>query len=153
MTAELRFEDLEVGQVYQLPALRVDAARVKAFAAEFDPQPQHLDEQAARATLFGELVASGWHTASMTMRLIADGFFSRFGGLALGVGVSDLEWSRPVRPGDEITAVMEVLELRPLRSRPTLGLATIRTTTRNQRQEPVLVMTNKVMLGRRAPAA
>ena len=134
------FEDFQVGQKFGSGTLTVSADRIKAFAAEFDPQPFHLDEQAARGTFFGELVASGWHTAAMTMRLLVEGEMQPAGG-TVGAGGEDLRWPRPVRPGDTLRVEAEVLETRPSRSRPEIGLVKIRTTTYNQAGEPVQVGT------------
>ena len=144
----LYFEDLAPGQTFVSDRLRVDAEGIKAFAADFDPQPFHLDEAAAAHTFFGGLAASGWHTAALTMRLLVTGRLQAAGGL-IGAGVEDLRWPRPVRPGDELHAVSEVLEMRALNSRPTHGLVKIRTTTYNQRDEPVQVQTANVVVPRR----
>src|SRR3954470_24794091 len=99
--ATLYLEDLAVGQTYRSGNVTVDPARLKSFAAEFDPQPFHLDEQAAGASVFGGLVASGWHTAALTMRLLVEGDLKVAGGL-VGAGVDELRWPRPVRPGDTL---------------------------------------------------
>ena len=140
MITVMYLEDFEPGQKFGSPTLRVDAGDIKAFAAQFDPQPFHLDEQAARGTFFGELVASGWHTAAMTMRLLVEGEMQPAGG-TVGAGGEDLRWPRPVRPGDTLRVEAEVLETRPSRSRPEIGLVKIRTTTYNQAGEPVQVGT------------
>jgi acyl dehydratase len=142
------FEDYEVGQKFGSPTLAVTAEGIKAFAREFDPQPFHLDEEAARASFFGGLVASGWHTAAMTMRLLVDGELRPAGG-TIGAGGSDLRWPRPVRPGDVLRVESEVLELRPSRSRPELGVMKIRTTTYNQAGEPVQLGMPTLMVRRR----
>ena len=99
MTAPLYFEDLAVGQTFGTGTVTVEPEMIKAFAAEFDPQPFHLDEDAARGSLFGGLVASGWHTAALTMRLLVGGELQIVGGL-IGMGVEELRWPRPVHPGD-----------------------------------------------------
>jgi len=96
-------EDYAVGQVYRSGRLRVDKDQIIAFAAQFDPQPYHLDEEAARKSFFGGLAASGWHTAALTMRLVVEGEFRPADGI-LGVGFEELSWPRPVRPGDELHA-------------------------------------------------
>lgn len=142
------FEDLAPGQTFVSDRLHIDAERIKAFAAEFDPQPFHLDEAAAAHTFFGGLAASGWHTAALTMRLLVTGRFKPAGGL-IGAGVDDLRWPRPVRPGDELHTVSEVLEARASNSRPTHGLVKIRTTTFNQRDEAVQVQTANLVVPRR----
>jgi acyl dehydratase len=146
------FEDLSVGQSWTSAPRRLERDQIIAFATEFDPQAQHLSEDAARASLFGELVASGWHTAAFTMRLMLDTGVLATDGRMLGAGIEEISWPTPVRPGDALRAQCEVLALRPLRSRPELGLLTLRTTALNERDEPVLVMTSRIML-RRRPAA
>ena len=147
MTQRL-FEDFEVGQKFGSGTVTVTADRIKAFAAEFDPQPFHLDEQAARGTFFGELVASGWHTAAVTMRLLVEGGMHPAGG-TVGAGGEDLRWPRPVRPGDTLRVEAEVLETRASRSRPEIGLVKIRTTTFNQAGEPVQLATPLLVVPRR----
>ncbi len=158
MTAEtktrslLYLEDLQPGQKLRFggnPA-SVDADAVKAFARQYDPQPFHLDEAAAAKTFFHELVASGWHTTAMTMRLMVDGALPIAGGI-IGAGVDDLRWPRPVRPGDKLRVESEVLEVRPSRSRPEQGLAKIRVTALNQNDEPVQIMTCNLFMQRRGP--
>src|SRR5437868_3026194 len=133
------FEDLIVGQKFTSPTLRVDEAAIKAFVAEFDPQPFHLDDTAARATLFDGLAASGWHTAALTMRLCVASDFRPAGGI-LGIG-GELTWLKPVRPGDELRVECEVLEMRSSRSRPLQGVVKIRVTTLNQHGEAVQTFT------------
>jgi acyl dehydratase len=125
------------------------AERIKEFGREFDPQPMHVDEELARDSMFGELVASGWHTAAATMRLIIDGASPRTAGGTMGAGVESLAWPSPVRPGDQLSAVSEILELRPSRSRPDRGLGKLRTTTTAQDGRVVLVITVTVVYPRR----
>jgi acyl dehydratase len=141
-------EDLAVGQRYRTASRTVTLAEIQAFAREYYPQPFHLDPEAAKTTVFGELVASGWHTMSLTMRLIVEGESQLAWGFA-GAGVEGLDWPNPVRPGDTLRAENEVIEIRPSRSRPDRGLALIRTTTYNQRDEIVLVVTAKVLVPKR----
>lgn len=138
----LYFEDIEAGQTYRSPSLRVDAAASTAFAAEFDPQPFHLDDAAARQTIFQGLAASGWHTAALTMRLCVGSDFRPAGGI-LGVG-GELTWLRPVRPGDELHVEIAVIETRPSRSRPGQGLVKL-----NQRDEPVQTFVPTLFVDRR----
>jgi acyl dehydratase len=145
----LYFEDLAVGQIYGSGQHRVEADRIKSFAAEFDPQSFHLDEAAARDMFFGGLVASGWHTAALTMRLLVDSELRVAGGL-VGAGVDELRWPRPVRPGDVLRLESEVMAMRPSRSRPDIGLVTVRTTTFNQKDEPVQVLVSNLVVPRRA---
>lgn len=143
-------DDLEVGQRFTSRSATIDEAAIKTFAAEFDPQPFHLDEAAARASVFGGLVASGWHTASLSMRLLVEGGLPIAGGL-IGAG-GEIAWPRPTRPGDVLRVESEVLEVAPSRSRPDRGIATVRCETRNQDGEPVQVATFKLMVPRK-PAA
>ena len=145
------FEDLHIGDRFESRVATMERDRMVAFAAEFDPQPQHLDEAAPASAPFGGLIASGWHTAAVTMRLQTEALFSRFDG-ALGAQVEQLAWRRPVRPGDELRVIVEILALRPSRSRPGQGVATLRTTTIDAEGRPVLEMTAAVMLPRRPPA-
>jgi acyl dehydratase len=142
-------EDFAVGQRFGSGTTLVDTTRIKSFAAEFDPQPFHLDADAARETVFRGLAASGWHTAAVTMRLLVNSDFKPKGGI-VGAGVDELRWPRPVRPGDELRVESEVLEVRPSKSRPTQGLIKVRTTTLNQNDEPVQVMVANLIVPRRA---
>jgi acyl dehydratase len=146
---ERYLEDFAVGQTFRSPRLKVDTERIKTFAAEFDPQPFHLDEGAARESRFGGLIASGWHTAALTMRLVADSDFKPAGGI-VGAGVEELRWTRPVRPGDELRIESEILEVRPSRSRSDQGLIKARTTTLNQHDEAVQVVVVNLIVPRRA---
>ncbi len=145
------FEDFAVGQRFGTGRVRVEAERIKAFAAEFDPQPFHLDEAAAKASLFGGLAASGWHTAALTMRLIVTGEMQPEVGI-LGGGGDEIRWTNPVRPGDELHVESEIIALRPSQSRPTIGLVKVRSTTFNQRNEPVQIFTANLLVPRRAGA-
>ena len=149
---KLYLEDFAVGQVFRSASLRVTEADIKAFAAQFDPQPFHLDNEAAKATMFGGLAASGWHTAALTMRLLVDGGAPIAGGI-IGAGMDELRWPRPVRPGDELTVESEVLEIRPSRSRPQQGMVKMRTTTLNQIGEPVQVFVGNLVVPRREGSA
>jgi acyl dehydratase len=144
-------EDFAVGQTFASGRVRVEAERIKSFAGEFDPQPFHLDEQAARATVFGGLAASGWHTAALTMRLLVESELKPVGGI-VGVGADEFRWPQPVRPSDELHLESEVLEVRPSKSRPEQGLIKVRTTTLNQAGEPVQVLVANLLVPRR-PAA
>jgi acyl dehydratase len=145
----LYLEDFTVGQTFDSGSLTVEVADIKAFATQYDPQPFHLDEAAAKATLFGGLAASGWHTAALTMRLLVDGGAPIAGGI-IGAGTDELRWPRPVRPGDRLRAVSEVLEIVPSRTRPQ-GRIKMRTTTLNQNDEPVQVMVANLVVPRRSP--
>ena len=144
-------EDFTVGQTFGSGRLRVDKEQIKAFAAEFDPQPFHLDEDAARDTIFRGLAASGWHTAALTMRLLVESEIEPAGGI-VGAGFDEFRWPRPVRPGDELHIESEVLEVRASRSRPNQGLIKVRTTTLNQRDEAVQVQIANLIVPRRQSA-
>ena len=148
MAAPLYYEDLAVGQTFGTGRFMVEPDMITAFAAEFDPQPFHLDQDAARASLFGGLVASGWHTAALTMRLLVGGELQIAGGL-IGLGAEELRWPRPVRPGDVLRVESEVLGLRPSESHPGRGLVRVRNTTLNQDGEPVMVMVVTMIVPRR----
>jgi acyl dehydratase len=141
-------EDFSPGQKFGSPTLRIDAERIKSFAAEFDPQPFHLSEETATVTFFRGLAASGWHTAALTMRLFVDSEFKPAGGI-LGAGIEELRWPRPVRPGDELRVESEVLEVRASKSRPEQGIVKVKTTTLNQNGEAVQVFTGNLVVPRR----
>jgi acyl dehydratase len=141
-------DDLHVGQRFTSGRHLIDAEQIRAFAMQFDPQPFHLDAEAAKDTLFRELVASGWHTAAITMRLLVESGLPIARGL-IGVG-GEITWPNPTRPGDVLQVVSEVRELRPSRSHPERGIATIRSETRNQRGEIVLVLIAKLIVPRSA---
>jgi acyl dehydratase len=149
---ERYLDDFAIGQVFRSGRIRLEADRIKSFAAEFDPQPFHLDPEAATHTFFRGLVASGWHTAALTMRLLADSELKPAGGI-IGLGFEELRWPRPVRPGDELSLQTEVLEVRPSQSRPEQGLIKIRVTTLNQTGEAVLTQVGTLMVRRRASAS
>jgi acyl dehydratase len=141
-------EDLAVGQTFGSGRARVDKSRITAFAAEFDPQPFHLDEAAARDTIFRGLAASGWHTAALTMRLLVESAFNPAGGI-VGTGIDELRWPLPVRPGDELHVESEILEIMPSKSRPDKGRVKVRTTTFNQNGEAVQIFVANLIVPRR----
>ncbi len=141
-------EHFAAGQKYRSGKVSVDAAAITAFASAFDPQPFHLDDQAARATFFGGLAASGWHTAALTMRLLVDSDLRPAGGI-IGARGEELTWPRAVRPGDTLELDVEVLEVRSSGSRPRHGYVKVRTTTLNHRQEPVQVLVMNLLVERR----
>ena len=146
-TTALYLDDLQVGQRFISGSVKMEEAEMKAFAAEFDPQPFHLDNSAARASLFGGLAASGWHTAARTMRLLVDGGVPIAGGV---IGVSgEIAWPHPTRPGDVLTVETEVLEVVPSKSRLDRGFATLRSETRNQDGELLQLFTMKLLVPRR----
>jgi acyl dehydratase len=147
--SERFFEDFVVGEVHKDGGrVRVDRDEIIAFAKKYDPQPFHLDEEAARHSIFGRLVASGWHTAALTMRLIAESEQRAAGG-TIGLGFDGLRWPVPVRPGDELRIESEVLEARPSKSRPDRGLIKMRTRTLNQNGEVVQEVIANAMVPRR----
>jgi len=141
-------EDFSAGQKFGSGRLRVERERIKSFAAEFDPQPFHLDEAAADKSLFGGLAASGWHTAAMTMRLLVDGELKPAGGI-LGAGFDEFRWPRPARPGDELRVDSEIIEVRASKSRPDQGLIKVKATTLNQNDEPVQIFVGNLIVPRR----
>src|SRR3989442_8365909 len=142
-------DDLVPGQRFGGSArLRIEEERIKTFSSEFDPQPFHLDEDAASASIFRGLAASGWHTAAVTMRLLVQSEFKPAGGI-VGAGFDELRWPLPVRPGDELHVEVEVLEVRPSKSRPEQGLVKVRTTTLNQHDEVVQVSVGNLVVPRR----
>jgi acyl dehydratase len=141
------FEDLAVGQKFASPTLSIDADAITAFAAQFDPQPFHLDDEAARHTIFEGLAASGWHTAALTMRLCVASDFRPAGGI-VGIG-GELNWLKPVRPGDALRVEIEIVETRVSRSRPGQGIVKVRLTTLNQDDEPVQIFTPTLFVDRR----
>lgn len=142
------FEDFPVGLVMQLGPRTVDKEEVLKFAASFDPQPFHLDEIAADASVFGGLLASGWHTCAMVMRMMCDAYL--LDSTSQGSpGVDHIKWLLPVRPGDTLRAEMTVLEARPSNSRPELGLVRSNWLVLNQHDQPVMSMEGWGMFGRR----
>ncbi|MGA8402499.1 MAG: MaoC family dehydratase [Stellaceae bacterium] len=144
----LYFEDLAIGQKFvSTQRRRVAVDEIKEFAADYDPQPFHLDEGAARHSVFAGLAASGWHTAALTMSLLVPSEFRPAGGI-VGFG-GELSWLKPVRPGDELRVESEILELRPSRSRPDQGLVTVCVTTLNQHDEAVQTFTPTLLVNRR----
>jgi acyl dehydratase len=145
---ERYLEDFAVGQNFGSGRLVVDEERIKSFAAEFDPQPFHLDEERARHTIFRGLAASGWHTAALTMRLLVESDLKPAGGI-VGAGFDEFRWPRPVRPGDELRLESEVLDVRPSKSRPQQGWIKVRTTTLNQNGDAVQVLIANLAVPRR----
>jgi len=146
----LYLEDLYVGQRFTSDSYRMGEEQIKAFAAEFDPQPFHLDQAAAQATVFGGLCASGWHTAAVAMRLMVTG------GLPLGNGIiglgGELAWPKPTRPGDTLRVESEILEIVPSRSKPNQAVVKVKSTTLNQNGEPVHMFAAKLLVFKRPSA-
>ena len=144
--ARLYLEDIAVGQRFTSGEVTVTADAIKAFATQFDPQPFHLDEGAAKDSLFGGLAASGWHTAALTMRLVVEA--TPLVGGVIGAG-GPLAWPRPTRPGDVLQVVCEILTVTPSKSRDDIGIVSMRSETRNQRGEPVQIMLSKLVVPRK----
>src|SRR5215813_4164600 len=142
----LYLDDLHVGQRFISGTHLIDEEQIKAFAQQFDPQPFHLDVEAAKETLFEGLAASGWHTAAISMRLVVGSVPIR-GGI-VGAG-GELTWPRPTRPGAILQVESEILDLRPSHSHPDRGMATIRSETVNQLGEVVQVLIAKLVVPRR----
>lgn len=139
-------EDLQVGQRFETATHTITEEQIRAFAGQYDPQPFHLDAEAARATMFGGLAASGWHTAAITMRLLVDERLFASGMIGAGC---ELAWPRPTRPGDVLRVVSEVLEIQPSNSRPDRGIALMRSETLNQAGEVVQRLTSRMVVFRR----
>ena len=144
-------DDFEPGQKFGSGQLSVEATRIQSFGAEFDPQPFHLDDAAAEASLFKKLSASGWHTCAMTMRLMCDGYLNESSSLG-SPGIDELRWLKPVYPGDTISAEMTVLEARVMNSKPHVGLVLSRWRVFNQDGVDVMTMQGWGMFGVRHPA-
>jgi acyl dehydratase len=144
----LYLDDMQVGLKFSSTTYLMTEERIKAFAAEFDPQPFHLDEAAAQDSIFRGLAASGWHTAAVTMRLLVTGGLP-FAAGAVGLGC-EVEWPRPTRPGDILQVEAEIIEILPSRSKPNQGIVRVRNTTRNQNGETVAILTSKILAFRRA---
>jgi acyl dehydratase len=149
--ATIHFDDFAPGQVYPLGQRTLTRDEIVAFARDWDPQPFHLDQQAAAKSIYGGLIASGWHTVCVFMRLFADGLLNRSAAMG-SPGVDEVRWLRPVRPGDFLDARLEVLEVRPSRSKPDRGIVRLRAVMSNQQQQEVLSFIANVMFRRRAAA-
>ena len=150
MSKLLYLDDLRVGRRFTSGTHALDERQITVFAREFDPQPFHTDLEAAKETLFGGLVASGWHTAAITMRLQVDGGLPIAGGI-VGLG-GELAWPAATRPGDVVHVESEVVKMVPSRSQPDRGIVTVRSETRNQRGDVVQTATVKLLVPRRANA-
>lgn len=140
----LYLEDLSVGDRFQSGEHTLDVAQIKAFALQFDPQPFHTDEEAAKNTFFGGLAASGWHTAALTMKLLVESGVPLADGI-IGSG-GELQWPKPTRPGDVLHVVSEVVDITPSRSKPGRAMVTMRCQTLNQRGEVVQFFTPKLVV-------
>ena len=142
----LYLDDLHVGQRFTSEAYSLDEAQIKSFASQFDPQPFHLDGEAARQSLFVSLAASGWHTAAITMRLLVQSV--PIAGGVIGAG-AEVTWPMPVRPGFQLHVQSEVTEVRPSRSNPQRGIVTVKTETLNQHGEVVQVLVSRLVVPKR----
>lgn len=149
LKTELFYNDLAVGQTFTSATHVISSDEIKAFAALYDPQPFHLDDEAAKSTLFGGLAASGWQTAAITMRLIVDSM-PIAGGLIGTEG--EIAWPTPTRPGDALQVTSEILELTPSRSRADRGSARVRIVTRNQRGQDAQTFIVRIVVPRRGAA-
>ncbi|HEV7322641.1 MAG TPA: MaoC family dehydratase [Ensifer sp.] len=143
----LYLDDLDVGRRFKSGSYTIDEDEIKAFAAQFDPQPFHLDDAAAKESLFKGLAASGWHTAAITMRLNVETGLPFAGGL-IGAG-GEISWPAPTRPGDSLHVESEVVEVIPSRSKPDRGIAVVVSRTINQRDEVVQILKAKLVVARR----
>lgn len=149
----LTFEDFKPGHFGTYGPRHITRDEIVAFAREYDPQPMHLDEEAANASLLKGLAGSGWHMCSLMMRMMCDGFLLNTASLG-SPGVSEMKWLAPFRPGDDLTLDVEVLEARASQSRPSLGIVTFKCSTRNAKGQTLSQMISPIMIGRRdaAPA-
>ncbi len=142
------FEDLKAGDRFKSGTYKVTEEQIISFGREFDPQPFHLDAALARQTMFKGLIASGWHTAAITMRLFVQTL--NFAEGAIGLGVDELRWPNAVRPGDVLQVETEIVDLRESRSKPSHGIVRIRNVTTNQRGEVVQTMFASALVLRRS---
>jgi acyl dehydratase len=152
---KLHFEDFVPGRVIEHGPRRVTREEIVAFAAEFDPQPMHLDEQAARATMLGGLCASGWHACGILMRMCTDSFVLNSSSMG-APGVDEVKWLHPIRPDDQLTLRATVLDTRVSNSRPEMGFVRFQFELFNAAGERVMSLTTSLMMGRRrgeSPAA
>ena len=138
------FEDLKAGERFKSATYKVSEEQIISFAREFDPQPFHLDAAVAHQTMFEGLIASGWHTAAITMRLFVQTL--NFAEGAIGLGVDELRWPSAVRPDDVLQVETEIVDLRLSRSKPTHGVVRLRNVTTNQRGEIVQTMTASALV-------
>lgn len=150
--SKLHFEDFTPGQTIEHGPRLVTREEIIAFAAQYDPQPMHLDEEAGRNSMLGGLSASGWHTSSIMMRMICDSFMLSSSSMGAG-GVEEVKWLRPVRPDDKLTLRTTVLDARRSRSRPEMGIVRLQYELFNQHGDCVMIMTVPTMFGTRNPAA
>jgi acyl dehydratase len=151
MPAKLLYlEDISAGMRFAAEPVIISEPEMIAFAKQFDPQPFHPDPEAAKHTVFKGLAASGWHTMGLTMRLLIEGAAPIAGGV-IGFG-GEISWPKPTRPGDELSVESEVIDVTPSRSKPNQGVITLRTVTKNQHGETVLILTSKNLVFKRGHA-
>src|ERR1700730_424059 len=148
MDEQRYFEDLKIGDRFKSGTYKVTEEQIVSFAHEFDPQPFHLDVAVADKTMFGGLIASGWHTAAITMRLFVQTL--NFAEGAIGLGVDELRWPTAVKPGDELQVEVEIVDLRESRSKPTHGVVRLRYVTTNQQGQVVQTMMASALVLRRS---
>lgn len=146
----LYFDDFQPGQVIELGSYQVPREEIIAFARQFDPQPFHIDDEAARRSIFGGIIASGWHTAAICHRLLVQGLLTTSSSLG-SPGLDELRWLLPVRPDDVITPRAEVLSVTPSRSKPDRGAIKFRMEVRNQKGEVVMTELATALFVRRPP--
>ena len=149
MADALYYEDLEPGQQFTAGPYDMNTEHIIDFAKGYDPQPQHLDEEAAKDSLFGRLVASGWHTAAATMRMKIDTPLSAIPTGLVGMGIESMKWPRPVLPGDQLRIVITILDKRLSGSKPDKGVVRYKVETFNQKDEKVMEMATAVIVPRR----
>lgn len=147
------FEDFVTGDVHVFGSYTMAAEEILSFARQYDPQPFHIDEDAAARSVFGGIIASGWHTASACMRMIVDHFLGAGSGSLGSPGMDEIRWTRPVRPGDTLTVRAEVLEVKPSRSKPDRGAVQVRYVVLNQKGDGVMTMVGTGLFVRRSPSS
>jgi acyl dehydratase len=147
----LTFEDFKPGHFGTFGPRHVTREEILAFAAEFDPQPMHLDEEAAKQSMLRGLAGSGWHLGSIMMRMMFDGFINRAAALG-SPGINELRWLAPLRPGDDLTLDIDVTEARISRSRPETGIVTLKGVARNGAGEVLCEMVSPIIMRRRENA-
>jgi acyl dehydratase len=147
----LTFEDFKLGHFGTFGPRHVTREEILTFAAEFDPQPMHLDEEAAKQSMLKGLAGSGWHLGSIMMRMMFDGFINRAASMG-SPGVNELRWLAPLRPGDDLTLAIDVAEARVSRSRPDTGIVTFKAVVRNAAGEALCEMVSPIIMRRRADA-
>jgi acyl dehydratase len=150
MQHRIYWEDFTVGDVLPMGEKVVDRDEVIAFARAYDPQPFHIDEEAARRSMFGGLIASGWHTCALVMRMMCDSYLNESASLG-SPGVDNVRWLRPVRPGDTIRATRHITDKRASQSKPQIGIVKSRWEVHNQKGELVMTMEGTGMFERRNP--